>query len=417
MQVPFKNVFKLISLGILLMASIWMIDKWVLSVPANKILVVQTPSGEMHVYNKPGWQNQHFGSVIGDYPKFESVNFDIPEEEKDVLNYDSAWVDNRVGMYGIQVTFNDNGTAILFGTVPVEMPTDPQSILMIQEKHGGWASLQSQIIRKQLTSALSTQIGALMTSREANAEKRSDLVGYLEDMVRNGLYQTRVRVEKEVDPITKDTVVIKYAERIPDPNAPGGFKRQAPSEITKYNIRIGTPAINRIVFSNIVKKQLASQQEMTMAIATSKAEALVAQQNAKTSAAEAEARIAKVQADLNAKKEEAVIEAQKRMEVAALDMKAAESLKRKAILEGEGEAEKKRLLMSADGALNPKLEAFVEVQKAWADAWAKNGAAVVPTYISGAGGASPNGVQNLMDLKTIMDAKALGLDLSITGKK
>lgn len=411
-----KGIFGMVAAGIALLVAIWIGDKLVLSVPADRIYVVQTPSGEMHVYGKPGWEPQYFGDLVGDYPKFESVTFDVPEEDKDELNYDSAWVENRVGMHGIKVTFNDNGTAILFGTVPVEMPTDDQTIKMVQEKHGGWPSLQSQIIRKQLLSAV-TQVGALMTSREANAEKRSDLVGYLEDMVRNGLYQTRVRVEKEIDPITKDTVVIKYAERIPDPNSPGGFKRQALSEITKYNIRIGTPAINRIVFSPIVQSQLLRQQEMTMAIATSKAEALVAQQNAKTSAAEAEARIAKVQADLNAKKEEAVIEAQKRMEVAALDMKAAESLKRKAILEGEGEAEKKRLLMSADGALNPKLDAFVEVQKAWADAWAKNGASVVPAYISGGSGTTPSGVQNLMDLMTISNAKALGLDLSIQGKR
>ena len=410
-----KQVATMVFVAFVLITALWIGNKMIIPVPADRIYVVQTPGGTMHVLADPGWQQQHFGDLVGDYPKFEQLNFDIPEDQREELNYDSAWARNEVGMYGIKVTFNDNGTAILFGSIPVEMPRDAETMKMIQSKHGGWESLKQQIIKKQLLSAV-TQVGALMTSREANSEKRSDLVGYLEDMVKNGLYQTRVQSIREVDPITKDTIVVKYAERVEDKNAPGGFKRQALSEISKYNITVGTPAINRIVFSPIVQKQLLRQQEMTMDIQTSKAQALVAQQDAKTAAAQAEAKIATVQSDLNAEKEKAVIQAQQRRDVAELDMKAAEFTKKQAILEGEGEAEKKRLLMSADGALNPKLDAFVAVQKAWAEAWATNGAAVVPAYMSGGGGAAPTGVTNLIDMMTINNAKQLGLSLDMRGK-
>lgn len=412
-----KRIFWIVATAITLISTFWIVDRLVISVPADRIYVVQAPTGKMYVYTTPGWQYQHFGELVGDYPKFESVDFDIPEDNREEYQPDKVWEGDKASMYGIKVVFNDNGTAYLFGTVPVEMPIDNETILQIQQKHGSWESFREKIIRKQIISSV-TQVGALMTSREANSEKRSDLIGYTEDMVRNGLYQTRVKSVREVDALTKDTVVVRYAERIAEQGALGGFARQAPSEIAKYSVRIGTPAIRLIVFSPAVQDQLTKQQEMTMAIATSKAEALVAQQNAKTASADAEAKIAKVQADLNAEKEKAVIQAQQRRDVAQLDMQAAEFAKKQAILEGEGEAEKKRLLMTADGALNPKLDAYVKVQQAWATAWATNGANVVPTYISGGSqtATQSNGVTNMIDMMTINQAKQLGINLDIRSK-
>jgi len=404
----------MIGIAFLLIGAFYLGNKLLINVPANRIYVVQTPGGKMHVYSTPGWQNQQLGDLVGDYPKFDLSSFDIPEDQKESLSYDNAWTDNNVARFGVKVQFYDRGEAFLFVTIPVEMPTDEQSIRFIQEKHGGWESLNSQIVQKQLKSAV-MQVGAFMTSQEASAEKRSDLIGYTEDMVKNGLYLTRTQETYEVDAITGDSVVVRFAERIADPDSPGGFKRQSPSELSKYNISIGTPAIS-VVFSPVVRDQLLQQQKMAMEIQTSRARALVAQQDEKTAASQGKTKIAEVQSKMNAEKEQAVIAAIQRKEVAEQDMKAAEFTKKQLILEGEGEAEKKKLLMAADGALNPKLDAFIKVQQAWADAWAKNGANVVPTYLSGGGSASPNGVNNLIDMMTINNAKQLGLDLNMRGK-
>lgn len=46
-----------------------------------------------------------------------------------------------------------------------------------------------------------------------------------------------------------------------------------------------------------------------------------------------------------------------------MEAQAAEQYKRKMILEGQGEAEKKQLVMNADGALDQKLAAYVAIQK------------------------------------------------------
>lgn len=411
----FRRIATMVGIAFVLIGAFYLGNKLLINVPADRIYMVQTPGGTMHVLSAPGWQNQSLGDLVGDYPKFELTSFDIPEDQRESMNYENAWTDNNTSRYGIKVKFYDQGEAFLFGTIPVEMPMDDSSLIAIQYKHGGWESLRAQIIHKQLVSAV-TQVGAFMTSREASAERRGDLIGYIEDMVKNGIYLTRTRETYEVDAVTGDSVVVRFAERISDPNSPGGYRRQATSEVAKYNIRIGTPAINRVVFSPIVQGQLLKQQEMAMEIQTSRARALVAQQDEKTAASQGKTKIAEVQSKMNAEKEQAVIAAVQRKEVAEQDMKAAEFTKRQLILEGEGEAEKKKLLMAADGALNPKLDAFIKVQQAWASAWAANGANVVPTYMSGGGSASPSGVSNLIDMMTINNAKQLGLDLNMRGK-
>lgn len=56
------------------------------------------------------------------------------------------------------------------------------------------------------------------------------------------------------------------------------------------------------------------------------------------------------------------------------------------------------------------------VQKAYADAWAKNGAAVVPNYISGGGMPNAGGAADFIQLMTLNSARQLGLDMTLKTK-
>jgi hypothetical protein len=67
-------------------------------------------------------------------------------------------------------------------------------------------------------------------------------------------------------------------------------------------------------------------------------------------------------------------------------------------------------IMQADGALEMKLKAQVEVQKVWADAFSKYTGAVVPQIQTG-GGPTTNGALNFMDIMTAKTAKDFALDL------
>jgi hypothetical protein len=76
----------------------------------------------------------------------------------------------------------------------------------------------------------------------------------------------------------------------------------------------------------------------------------------------------------------------------------------------DAQAYAKKRIMEADGALEMKLNAQVEVQKVWAEAFSKYTGAVVPQFQTGGGGAT-NGALNFMDIMTAKTAKDFALDL------
>jgi hypothetical protein len=132
--------------------------------------------------------------------------------------------------------------------------------------------------------------------------------------------------------------------------------------------------------------------------------AITAAKNGEANAAEAKWAQEKINATQQAQNEQLVKNAD-------LERQAALLTKARLIAEGEGEAEKKKLIMGADGALQQKLSAYIEVQKTWAEAYSK-GPAVVPTIQSGGGGGANGGI-NFMELMGIKAAKDLSLSLEV----
>lgn len=137
-----------------------------------------------------------------------------------------------------------------------------------------------------------------------------------------------------------------------------------------------------------------------------------AQQEAITTEEQGKADAAKAKWEQEVIKSKVVTEAQAKKEVAQLEVVTAELNKRKQILEGEGEAAKKRLVMQADGALDKKLEAYVSTQRMWAEAFSKYGGNVVPSVVTGGNGSGGNGAVNFMDMMGIKAMRDLSLDLS-----
>lgn len=109
-----------------------------------------------------------------------------------------------------------------------------------------------------------------------------------------------------------------------------------------------------------------------------------------------------------------VTEAESNKAVAVLAVQTAELDKQKLILEGEGEAAKKKLSMQANGALEQKLAAYIETQKYWAEAFSKFQGNLVPTYQSG----TQNGgnAMNWMEIMGMKAMKDLNLDLKNTNQ-
>jgi hypothetical protein len=150
-----------------------------------------------------------------------------------------------------------------------------------------------------------------------------------------------------------------------------------------------------------------------MEVQTAMAEARKAEQRAITSEKEGQANAAKAKWEQEVVKAKAVTEAEQQREVAKLNMQAAEFTKKEQILLGEGEGARKRAVMQADGALERKLAAWIEVNKAYAAELGKQ--RWVPEIqmggsTPGQGGANAAGLIELLLAKT---ARELSLDVAV----
>ena len=107
-----------------------------------------------------------------------------------------------------------------------------------------------------------------------------------------------------------------------------------------------------------------------------------------------------------------------KLEVASLAAREAEQYKREQILRGEGDAQAKALRMNADGALDAKLEAYVQINAQYADAIknAQPGAWTPAVVMGGNPGQASNSAQSLMDMFAAKTAKELGVDMTVITK-
>jgi regulator of protease activity HflC (stomatin/prohibitin superfamily) len=241
------------------------------------------------------------------------------------------------------------------------------------------------------------------------------------------MYRTKARREVVKDPTTGEEVTKVFNEIMYDPKTGQPIREQNPMQ--GMGIDVSNFEIKDFIYSKKVRMQIEQQQENIMAIETAKAEALKAEQQEKTAEMKGKAAVTKAQyekeeekirAVVDAKKEKEVAELQamKELEVAKLQKKAAVEQKQREILLGQGESERKKLVMQADGALAKKLEAWKDVNFRYAEAIQNYKGQWVPTVMMGGeGGKSGNGAQDLINLLSVKTAKDLALDLNIKGKR
>jgi hypothetical protein len=353
---------------------------------ANTIMVIQSPvKGTFNWYTTAGVKWQGFGKVTK-YPKREIYEFKT------------------------QVRFNDGGHGTMNGSVSYELPLDDKNLSNIHMKFGSIKALENQLIATVVNKAI-YMTGPLMSSKESYAEKRNDLIHDVEDQIQNGVYKTISIEKKTTDPMTgaeKNITVVEICNKngVPD--------RQEAAAMDEFAIKTFNFAINSLPYDDAVEAQIKQQQSLAMDVQTSIATAKKAEQNAITVAKEGEANAAKAKWEQEVIKAKEVTLAEQKLKVAALAAQAAEQTKREQILLGEGEAERKKLVMNANGALDAKLEAYVKTQEIWAKALADYKGSLVPTTVMGGSGAdgSNNALTQFMNMITAKTARDFSLDLS-----
>jgi hypothetical protein len=379
---------RILSLGVYLIIALiglWgVFNMWEVNSP-NTIMVVQSPvKGTLKWYIDAGVKYQGFGKVTK-YPKREIYEFQT------------------------SVRFNDGGHGTMKGSVSYELPSDPKNLTEIHMKFGSIKTLEAQLVATIVNKSI-YMTGPLMSSKESYAEKRNYLIQYVEDQIQNGVYKTISKEIKTTDPMTgaeKNVTVVEICLKNMIP------ERQEEAAMNVFGIKTFNFAINELPYDPAVENQIKGQQQLMMDVQTAIAAAKKAEQNAITVAKEGEANAAKAKWEQEVIKAQAVTEAQQKKEVASLEKDAAEFEKKKQILLGEGEAERKKLVMAADGALEKKLDAWVNVNKAYAEAIQGYSGSWVPSIVMGGDNKSASGANDLINLLTAKTAKDLSLDVGV----
>lgn len=368
-------------------------------VDAGEVVVVQDPfDGDLHVYKEPGWVWQGYGKATH-YRKSNQFWFNSPKDS----------TEKKVQDRSIPVQWSDGAPSSISGSIRYDLPLDEQQIIKIHSIFGSQEALEQQLIKTNLEKSV-YMTGPLMSSKESYAEKKNDLIFYIEDQVSRGVYKTRQVETKIIDELTNDERTITKVEIVEKDGLP---LRQEKSPIAEYGIRIYNISVNKISYSNTVENQIRQQQKAIMDVQLAVANAKKAEQDAITVAKQGEANAAKAKWEQEVIKAKLVTEAESRKKVSELEVLTAENNKRKMVLEGEGEAAKKRAIMLADGALKDKLDAWVKSQQFWAQAFANYKGNVVPYYVASPNsGGYTNGATQFMEIMGMKAARDLNLDMS-----
>jgi len=370
------------------------------TVDAGEIVVKQGFfSGELTFWKDPGPKLQMWGKCTH-YKKSSQYWFSSRNDQ-------GTQVDQS-----IQLRFNDGGHGKLSGSVRYNLPSDDTSMKLLHERYGSQEAIDQSLIRTTFEKAVYMS-GSLMSSTESFAARRNELLGLIEDQAERGVYKSSSSCERQMDPVTKSEKTVCVVKLEHDDK--GQIARVEASPLAAYHITLTNFSINELSYDKEVSNQIQAQQSAIAAIQTSAAQARQAEQGAITAAENGKALAATAKWKQEVIKAEKVTEAEQQKEVARLAKEAAEYKKAEQILLGEGEAARKKAVMIADGALEKKLAALIEINGKYAEAFGKQ--SLVPEIVmgsSGGGNAASNAV-SLVDMMTVNTAKQLGLSLRVPG--
>lgn len=364
-------------------------------------------TGTMSAKMEPGLWLQLFGD-IGVWPKAETFFFTHDVSE-------GADVDQS-----IEVRFNDGSICNISGTMRVHLPTsESQAVnLVTSEGFRNFADLEAKLIKPVVRNALRLTAN-LMSARESYQERRADFTFWGWDQIQNGMYETEEYEKEVIDPISGDKTT-KTLKRIKK-DADGNRVRQN-NPMSGLGITLANFEIKSFEYHEKVREQIAAQQDALMAVATAAANAKKAEQEEMTAEAVGRKLVTTAQYEKEQEKIKAVVAAEQQKEVAILaaeankataelERDAAAFYKEEQILRGEGEGERRRLVMAADGALDRKLQTYEIVMSRFATEFGKQ--KWVPEVSFGAQTEGGTAATDLIQLLKVQALKDLGLNIGV----
>ena len=378
----------------------------------NEITVVQHVTGKMVVHTTAGPYFKGLATKTV-YPKVISMDHDRSEAAS------GATIDQP----GIAVRYQAGGEGTVYGTSQYSLPTGKAQMLKVHETFGNADGVAYRLIKPAVENGMTLTAG-LMKSEEAFNTKRAVFAQWAKDQIANGPYKTKSVSVTTTDPISGKTVVTQ----IPQIIEVNGLKQHDTSDLQDYGITVVGFRLGEPGFEKSTTDQIADKRKITMDIITSKAKAKLAKQATDTAEEEGLAKVMTAKYEEEVLKERAIVAAERSAEVAIIKAEQKVSVAEQELLEaaqrnlasveykeeqiniGTGEAERKRLIFEADGSLEIKLDAIVEMNKNYATALGKN--KLVPEITMGGTEGNTNSAMSLVDMLMVKTAKDLSVDIS-----
>jgi SPFH domain / Band 7 family len=374
---------------------------------AGNRTVVERTTGEQIVQFAPGIFYAGFFSKEKEWHNQISVTYQetVPQLELE---------DNGIEVGQIMIRFSDATTADVRGITQFILPSDEKEMILIHNTHRTPQSLVVKRLAPYTKECLQSS-AQLMSSEKHYGGGRAQMAQDFLDQLKEGVYLLVTEenlvydsLELEKKRVYQTTIQMDKKTSLPSRKV---------SSIKEYGITVADAAITDVDYESKVDEKLVKIIDAVTKSSISKQELMTAQQQTLTAKAKGEQALVEIEYQQKQEQTKQVVEAQTKVKVAEQDKLQQKIAYEGAILEAkkikelaDANAYAKQRIMQADGALEMKLNAQVEVQKVWADAFSKYTGAIVPQFQTG-GGPTTNGAINFMDIMTAKTAKDFALDM------
>ncbi|MFN6088095.1 MAG: SPFH domain-containing protein [Cyclobacteriaceae bacterium] len=374
---------------------------------AGNRTVVERTNGQQIVQFAPGIFYAGFFAKEKEWPNQISVTY---QEVKPNLDIE----DNGIEVGQIMIRFSDATTADVRGITQFILPSDEKEMILIHNTHRTPQSLVVKRLAPYTKECLQSS-AQLMSSEKHYGGGRAQMAQDFLDQLKEGVYLLKTEENLVFDSMEMEKKRV-YQTEIQFDKKTNVPKRKL-SSIKEYGITVADAAITDVDYENKVDEKLVKIIDAVTKSSISKQELMTAQQQTLTAKAKGEQALVEIEYQQKQDQTKQVVEAQTKVKVGEQDKLQQKIAYEGSILEAkkikelaDANAYARQRIMQADGALEMKLKAQVEVQKVWADAFSKYTGAVVPQIQTG-GGPTTNGALNFMDIMTAKTAKDFALDL------
>jgi hypothetical protein len=374
---------------------------------AGNRTVVERTNGEQIVQFAPGIFYAGFFAKEKEWPNQISVTY---QEGNAKLNLE----DNGIEVGQIMIRFSDATTANVKGITQFILPSDEKEMILIHNTH---RTPQSLVIKRlaPYTKECLQSSAQLMSSEKHYGGGRAQMAQDFMDQLKDGVYLLKTEENLVFDSLEMEKKRVYQTEIQFDKKT--SLPKRKLSSIKEYGITVADAAITDVDYEDKVDEKLVKIIDAVTKSSISKQELMTAQQQTLTAKAKGEQALVEIEYQQKQEQTRQVVEAETKVKVAEQDKLQQKIAYEGAILEAkkikelaDAQAYARARIMQADGALEMKLKAQVEVQKVWAEAFSRYQGAVVPQIQTG-GGPTQNGALNFMDIMTAKTAKDFALDL------